>query len=79
VGTDKRQRKKANRAARLQIEQKTARRQNQIRRVVLFAAVIIGVLVLALLFNLLSGGGDDDTLGPLASVVAQAVATPPTG
>ena len=65
MGTDKRQRKKANRAARAQIEQKTARRRDLIRRVVLFAVVIVGVLLVALLFSLLSGD-DDDALGPVA-------------
>ena len=61
MGTDKRQRKKANRAARAQTEQKVARRRELIRRVVLLAAVTIGVLLLALLFNLLSGDGDESS------------------
>lgn len=72
MGTDKRQRKKANRAARAQTEQKAARRRELIRRVVVLAAVTVGVLVLALLFNLLSGDGDETS----ALAVPDAVATP---
>jgi peptidyl-prolyl cis-trans isomerase B (cyclophilin B) len=55
VGTDKRERKKANRAARLEQEQRQAKRRGLIRRLTFFAVVIVGVLGLALLFNLLAG------------------------
>jgi hypothetical protein len=78
VGTDKRQRKKANRAARLQTEQKAARRRDLIRRVVLLVAVTIGVLALALLFNLLSDDDPEptDEQGAAVALGVPAVAAP---
>ena len=59
MGNEKRQRKKANRAARLEIEQKAARRRNLIRRIVVLAAITVGVLVLALLYSLFAADEDD--------------------
>ena len=62
MGTDKRERKKANRAAKLAAEQEAeakARRNKAIRNVVLFG---IGIIVVAVLMSVLSGcsSNDDD-------------------
>lgn len=81
MGNEKRQRKKANRAARLEIEQKAARRRNLIRRIVVLAAITVGVLVLALLYSLFAGDEDDGAapVGPSAPGLVVPAALDGTG
>jgi cyclophilin family peptidyl-prolyl cis-trans isomerase len=68
MGTEKRERKKANRAARLAAEhaaEARARRMKTLRNVAMFA---IGIVVVGLLLSLAAcSDGDDDTTGPNAT------------
>lgn len=77
MGTDKRQRKKVNRAARLQQEQRDARRRGAIRRMVFLVVLVVGVLGLALLFNLLTG--DEEAAVPAADAPTTSAPTETPG
>jgi cyclophilin family peptidyl-prolyl cis-trans isomerase len=61
VGTDKRERKKANRQARLEAQRRAARRRSLLRRVILIGGITVGVLLIAFLVSVLADGDDAGT------------------
>jgi cyclophilin family peptidyl-prolyl cis-trans isomerase len=77
VGTDKRERKKVNRQARLEAEKRETRRANLIRRVVFIAVLTVGILALALLINLFGGDGDDTAVDEGAAAPTTETTEPP--
>lgn len=79
MGTDKRARQKANRAAKLEKKAKAETRDNLIGRVVTIGG--IGLLALAAMYFLTRGGGDDsetaDTTVATTEVTADSTTAPP--
>ncbi len=76
VGTDKRERQKANRAARLEAEQKAIARQRQTQRFGLFA--VIGLFVLGVLWLISQSGGQNEfEPASIPTTIADADATVP--
>lgn len=77
MGTSKRDRQRANREVRRVIELKQQRRDQMMARVKRFGFVAAGVVAIALVANLVWGGGGD-TEAPATSTTA-VVDTPTTG
>ena len=82
MGTEKRERQRANRQLKYQQQAKVATRQRQTKRIVLGAIAVVGLLALVLFLAFVVGGDEDEssptepTVGPTSSV---APTTPATG
>jgi cyclophilin family peptidyl-prolyl cis-trans isomerase len=80
VGTDKRERQKANRQARLEAEHQAATRRRRIRTVLLVGGAAVLILAVLLVISLLSDDdGDEDVEAGSTTTAADASATTATG
>ena len=78
MGTEKRQRQKANRQLRYEQEVKAERRRSRTRRIVIGIIAVVGGLALVLALAWLFGRDDDDSPNPATTVPIDTSATTPS-
>lgn len=77
MGTDKRERQKANRQLKYQQQAKDAQKQKLTKRVIVGGVAVVGLLALVLFLAWIAGrGDDDDTVTPETSTAASTSAGP---
>jgi len=81
VGTEKRERQKANRQLKYQQQAKVAQKQKLTKRVVIVGAAVLGLLALVLFLAWIGGRGDDDddTVTPATQATTATSSAEPAG
>lgn len=74
MGTEKRERKKANRQHRLEVERKVELKRKAKRKGIRIGAIVLAIVVFVVIVATIFGGGDDDTTAPTTVAPATTVA-----